>query len=319
MGKGARGMAQKGAQIAKIARVAALFAPGTPGFWILIGLGVVILFLLLIMIFFLLFETQLAKNQQHGTVQVHITKTGPAEVKNGENINYSINVDYAGSAEKIIVTDKLPASVDYLSAGGPGNPVYDKNSHTVTWTLTGIGNGGAGSGGGGAVSCSTPAAPANPASAWSDWSCSGIASDKPISSGWYDNTVFGCANGFTDPNDNCEFACNGASGFEQALPECKGLSGPDCERKIKYFAADKDRYGCFAHLQVTNPKTGQSVVVIAIDQGPACNGAELQHNGPIVDLGMDAAKAIGVGGNYELVHVQKVDSSVPVGPVNACK
>lgn len=283
--------------------------------------------LLLILIFLIVFViVSWPANEPHGGVTVKVTKTGPEQVPNPSSqdvtkadpsdIKYTIQVDYT-NASQITVTDKIPDNTEYVSAGGPGNPTYDKASRTVTWNLTGSGGGSSSSGG--AVSCSAPPAPANPSSAWSDWSCSGIASDKPIASGWYDNTVFGCGTGFTDPNDNCQFSCNGASGYDQALPECKGLSGPDCERKIKYFSADKDRYGCFAHLQVTNPKTGQSVIVIALDQGPACNGAELQHNGPIIDLGIDAAKAIGVGGNYELVHVQKVDSSVPLGPLTACK
>lgn len=144
------------------------------------------------------------------------------------------------------------------------------------------------------------------------YACSGFTGTSIPPNGNYKTTAFGCVNGFSDPNDNCVGACGNPPGL------CNGLSGPDCERKLGWFAADADRYGCFSRLKITNPITLKSAVVIVIDRGPACS-QEQAHNAPIIDLSYTAAKYVGGtnGGNYEVAHVEKVSNTTPLGPVTA--
>lgn len=138
---------------------------------------------------------------------------------------------------------------------------------------------------------------------------SGLTGTAIPANGNYKTTAFGCVNGWKDPNDNCQAACGNPPGL------CTGLSGPDCQRKLGWFAADTDRYGCFARLRVTNPKTLKSAVVIAIDRGPHCTQEQI-HNAPLLDLSYTAAKYVGgtTGGNYEVLHVDRVSNTTPLGP-----
>jgi hypothetical protein len=140
---------------------------------------------------------------------------------------------------------------------------------------------------------------------------SGLTGTKIPSNGIYKTTAFGCVNGWKDPNDNCLAACGNPPGL------CNGLSGPDCQRRLAWFSADTDRYGCFARLKATNPRTGKSAIVIAIDRGPHCTQEQI-HNAPIFDMSYTAAKYVGgaTGGNYETVHVERVPNTTPLGPVD---
>lgn len=140
----------------------------TPVGWIILGI------ILVLLIVFFVMTSGGGENEQHGTVPVHITKIGPAEVKNGENINYTISVDYAGNAQAILVTDQLPINVDYVSASGPGSPKYDSIARKVTWTLQP--NGGSGGAAGG------PNIPPNTDT------CNGVYTLKGISTCQIDNT-----------------------------------------------------------------------------------------------------------------------------------
>ena len=74
---------------------------------------------------------------------VNLSKTGPEQVSNGQNITYQLRVSYS-NATSITVRDRLPDNVEFVSAGGPGNPTYDATTRTVTWTLTGLSEGGSG-------------------------------------------------------------------------------------------------------------------------------------------------------------------------------
>ena len=62
-----------------------------------------------------------------------IFKSGPANVFAGTNYNYAITVTNAGSvtASNIMVSDVLPAAVNFVSASGNGTT----NSGSVTWNL----------------------------------------------------------------------------------------------------------------------------------------------------------------------------------------
>lgn len=139
-------------------------------------------------------------------------------------------------------------------------------------------------------------------------SCPGIASTQVSPDGNYKATAFGCVDGWTDLNDNCIPA--------KPPPECSNLSGPDCERKLNWYAANVDVFGVNKKVLVTRPDTGKSVVVMTIDIGPACS-RELD-NGPLIDLSYSAATYLGNGGggNYETVSAKVVADDTPLGPTD---
>jgi hypothetical protein len=152
-----------------------------------------------------------------------------------------------------------------------------------------------------------------------DWSCDGVYGTEKLADGDYYVTAFGCwkdANGnHSDPGDNCVPAC-----LSQAQGEglCAGLSGPACERKVNWYAADAGRFGCMARLRVTNPKNGKAVVVVALDFGPSCSMEESVSHG-VIDLSYPTnyylfGEAKGADEEAE-VHVVEVDASTPLGPV----
>jgi hypothetical protein len=141
----------------------------------------------------------------------------------------------------------------------------------------------------------------------SSYACTGFTGTTIPPNGNYKSTAFGCSGGVVDPGDNCQPACGNPPGL------CNGLSGPECEEAIDWYAADADRYNCFSKLKVTNPLNGKAAVVIVIDRGPACS-QEQQHRAPIIDLSYPAARYLG-GGNYEVLNVQKVADNTPLGPI----
>lgn len=71
-----------------------------------------------------------------------VSKIGDSQVEFGQNITYSITVNYDESAggtpiEKIVVVDKLPANVEFVSATG----TYVQTGSTIEWPLkTGTSN-----------------------------------------------------------------------------------------------------------------------------------------------------------------------------------
>lgn len=145
-----------------------------------------------------------------------------------------------------------------------------------------------------------------PAGNAAGWSCSGATSTQIVADGYYAPTFFGCSAGFPkDPTDNCQPACG-------AIPECAGISGQACEEKVQWFAANADQYGCNAKLKVTDPTTGRAVIVRVIDKGPSC---QVQSGRGKLDLSQAAYIAINAG---SLAQVEKVDATIPLGPVAAC-
>lgn len=135
----------------------------------------------------------------------------------------------------------------------------------------------------------------------------------------YATSWFGCyrkADGtiYKDPSDNCLFAC-GSKGLCAA-----GLSGPECEATLKWFAADSDRYGCGSRIRLTNCLNGKAVVLATLDRGPNCNTIEKSYGAPVLDMSYPAmihlfdGKVYG-GGDKKRVIVEKVDITTPLGPV----
>lgn len=135
----------------------------------------------------------------------------------------------------------------------------------------------------------------------------------------YATSWFGCyrkTDGtiYKDPTDNCLFAC-GNKGLCAS-----GLSGPECEATLQWFAANSDRYGCGSRIRVTNCLNGKAVVLVTLDRGPNCNTVEKAYGAPVVDMSHPAmiylfdGKVYG-GSDKKRVIVEKVDITTPLGPV----
>ncbi len=152
------------------------------------------------------------------------------------------------------------------------------------------------------------------------WSCTGSYGTTKMANGQYYATEFGCyldSNDVAhqDPGDNCIPAC-----LSQARSSglCAGMSGPDCEESVAWYAADGARFGCLARLQVTNPQNGKAVVVVALDYGPACS-VEDKVSHAAIDLSYPADDYLFGGetgiSDKALVVVTEVAASTPLGPV----
>ncbi|MFO0551147.1 MAG: D-alanyl-D-alanine carboxypeptidase family protein [Polyangiaceae bacterium] len=153
------------------------------------------------------------------------------------------------------------------------------------------------------------------------WSCSGTTAKTKLGNGDYVATAFGCSiaadgSAYDDPGDNCVPACLSKL---QASGDCSGLSGPQCERHITWFVADRDRFGCGAKVRVTNTANGKSAVLMSIDAGPAC-WVETNAGTGVLDMSYRAADYLfGAPVGYEdgeKVHVVEVASDTPLGPVD---
>jgi hypothetical protein len=141
-----------------------------------------------------------------------------------------------------------------------------------------------------------------------------------MANGEYYATEFGCYVDSSDvvhqdPGDNCIPACLSQA---QSSGLCAGMSGPECEESVNWYAADGARFGCLARLKVTNASNGKAVVVVALDYGPACSvEATVSHAAIDLSYPADAYLFGGETGisDEALVHVDVVDSSTALGPV----
>lgn len=153
----------------------------------------------------------------------------------------------------------------------------------------------------------------------SSWSCSGSTGKTKMQNGNYVATAFGCSikadgSAYNDPGDNCIPAC--LSYLKQNGHCTAGMDGPACERNITWFIADRDRFGCGAKVRVT--ANGKSVVLMAIDAGPAC-WVENNVDTGVLDMSYRAAQYL-FGGpvgfdDGRSVHVVEVSAETPLGPV----
>lgn len=155
----------------------------------------------------------------------------------------------------------------------------------------------------------------------SPWSCSGIQGTAKAADGDYFLSSFGCwidDHGIphADPGDNCVPLCLQQA---QAAGLCApGDSGPTCERKIQWYTANSGRFGCLQRLRISDPQTGQAVVAVVLDGGPACwvehkvSKAILDASYPVAKLLFGSARG---WSDHALVHVVEVDVTTPLGPV----
>ncbi len=152
------------------------------------------------------------------------------------------------------------------------------------------------------------------------WSCNGTWGTTKAQNGNYYATSFGCwkdanGNSHSDPGDNCIPACLSKA---KSSGLCAGMTGPQCEESVKWFAADAGRFGCLSRLKVTNPKNGKSLIVTALDYGPHCS-VENQVDHAALDLSYPSTTYL-FGDQQGIVdkssvHVVEVDPATPLGPV----
>lgn len=151
------------------------------------------------------------------------------------------------------------------------------------------------------------------------WSCTGSYGTTRVSGGRYYATSFGCwvdndGDAHSDSGDNCIPAC-----LSQARSSglCAGMSGPECERSVNWFAADSGRFGCLTRLRVTNPANGRTAVVVTLDAGPAC-WVERSVGTGIVDLSSTVTEYLFGGArgasDRAQITVVEVPSTTPLGP-----
>jgi len=204
----------------------------------------------------------------------------------------------------------------FTSPGGTCIDNSDKTGSNTNGSGSGSGGGGGNATGGStsiAAACGKKTASQTPPKA----DCGkGIISTKKSANSFYKSTFFGCSGGKKDSGDNCQPAC-GASlksiVTTKGTVNLSGKSGRSYEDAIGYFSANKSQYGCGTRLLLTNPKTGQAVVVVAIDAGPAC---WVQSGRYTLDMSWLAQKAIG---DPSIVRVDVVAKTTPIGPVTKCQ
>ncbi|MBR0384604.1 MAG: isopeptide-forming domain-containing fimbrial protein, partial [Eubacteriaceae bacterium] len=80
-------------------------------------------------------ETNIIKNPlKTPVVKTEITPGEGKQVKVGDEVTYKVHFrNYRFTPETVVVTDKLDAGVDFVSADNNGT--YDKATHTITWTF----------------------------------------------------------------------------------------------------------------------------------------------------------------------------------------
>lgn len=153
------------------------------------------------------------------------------------------------------------------------------------------------------------------------WSCPGSYGTKKALDGDYFITAFGCwkdAAGVShgDGQDNCIPSCLAKAKSEGlCLP---GDTGKQCEERVTWYTADAARFGCLARLEVTNPKTGKSVIAVALDYGPSCPAVENKVSKAVLDASGRVDRQL-FGSDQgvldrALVHVVEVDANTPLGP-----
>jgi len=76
------------------------------------------------------------------TFEKEVDKT---EAKIGEELTYEVEyANYTGAEADIIITDKLDEGLTYVEGSATDGGVYDKDTHTITWTLEAVKKGIAG-------------------------------------------------------------------------------------------------------------------------------------------------------------------------------
>ena len=143
--------------------------------------------------------------------------------------------------------------------------------------------------------------------------------------------AFVAADGCLGPSGN-PCACTGIpKNGNYYLTDFDGSScacGP-CHKYGEWFAADKQRFGCGAHLSVCKgwgepQETVTCVKVTVVDYGPSCF-VEDDAGGPVLDASPSVCRAITGGGScgwsdHFKIHVTRTSApeadGIPLGPYN---
>jgi rare lipoprotein A (peptidoglycan hydrolase) len=150
--------------------------------------------------------------------------------------------------------------------------------------------------------------------------CHGSYNSQPSPTGQYYATDFGCSSNpyYTDPTDTCGSAACIASAYDQGVCS-SSQSHASCQRTVNWYSIGAARYGCGTRLEVTNPHTHKSVVVMVLDNGPSCY-VENKADFWVIDVSYPTIKYLfGEEEGYSdhaLVDVTVVDSSTPLGPTD---
>lgn len=150
--------------------------------------------------------------------------------------------------------------------------------------------------------------------------CKGLYNKQPSPTGQYVVTDFGCSSNpyFTDPTDTCGSAACIQSAYTEGVCS-SSQSHASCQRAVNWYSIGGARYGCGTRLAVTNPKNQKSVVVMVLDDGPACS-VENKAGYWVLDVSYPTIKYLfGQEEGYSdhaMVQAVVVDSSTPLGPVD---
>lgn len=95
-----------------------------------IGWEVIIIIIIVVLIIFLLKEVGVLGLSTYSNPQ--LASSGPVFAKIGDKLDYTISVNYPGTAEKIIITDQIPEGTEYVNAP---QATYNPTTNTVTWNI----------------------------------------------------------------------------------------------------------------------------------------------------------------------------------------
>ena len=129
-------LAKKGAEklLKEGAKKAVVAAASNP-----VGLIIIIVVIFILAIIIVIITGGSAGGLQNKELQ--ITKTGPDSAINGAELDYQINLAFAGTATDIIIKDPLPAGTEFISSGQKStcdNGACNQASRTVIWNLKDI-------------------------------------------------------------------------------------------------------------------------------------------------------------------------------------
>jgi uncharacterized repeat protein (TIGR01451 family) len=98
---------------------------------VLIVVGIVVLIMIIIML--ATGGGAKPKSETENQIRLTISKNGPTEASSGQELTYQIAVGYAGRAQDISVTDRIPDGTDYIDSTPPAK--YDSATRIATWNL----------------------------------------------------------------------------------------------------------------------------------------------------------------------------------------
>ncbi len=132
--KNAGKMARSGVQAARAAYAAAqatYATVSTIASLISVKVIIIILIIFLIIVMFKIFTGDNSSNLSN----TQLESSGPIFAKIGDRLDYTITINYHGTAGNIIITDQIPNGTKYVNAP---QATYDPVSNTVTWNIAAI-------------------------------------------------------------------------------------------------------------------------------------------------------------------------------------